>query len=133
MRGQGQSPHPVLSSWADEFRISNASWQAVVEAVASPSKEIIFTTFKGTNQEMLKMNANFFYYLLKAGVASNILLMSEDEDSCAALWDAGIPCWVDQLCPRGEELPAGIGSCCAANPCLPFMKVALTRLCSTCC
>ena len=35
--------------------------------------------------------------------------MAEDEGSCAMLWDAGVPCWVDKYCPRGEALPEGDG------------------------
>ena len=50
-----------------------------------------------------------------AGVGQHLLVMAQDEVSCAMLWDSGVPCWVDTYCPRGEALPEGAPGRCV--PC----------------
>ena len=54
-----------------------------------------------------------------AGVGQHLLVMAQDEVSCAMLWDSGVPCWVDNYCPRGEALPEGARWRCALcwRPC----------------
>ncbi|KAK9804674.1 hypothetical protein WJX73_008441 [Symbiochloris irregularis] len=39
-------------------------------------------------------------------LSSNILFMAEGNSlaTCQAMWDYGIPCWVDTACPQGDKL-----------------------------
>jgi len=60
--------------------------------VADEQHRLIFTTFKAVNPAMRQMNAKFYFWAHLADMFSNVLLMSEEEESCAMLWEIGVPC-----------------------------------------
>lgn len=98
-----------LTSFEASFIVNSTTWEAVVEAIANAKGQIMFSTFQGAHDGMLQMTANFYAWLSASELDHNMLFMSEDMESCRLLWKFGMPCWYDELCPRGEELPAGNG------------------------
>ena len=102
--GGGKST-PLSELDEQAFYITEDNWKHVIEAAATRSNEVMFSTFTGADEKMVLTSTNLYFWAWQAGVAHNVLLMSSDEESCVAVWEAGVPCWVDNYCPRGDVLP----------------------------
>lgn len=106
-------PDADLIEFQSILTVNSTNWKAVVEAVANADKQLMFSTFQGAVNGMLQMTANFYTWLHAGGLGNNVLFLSHDADSCRMLWKFGLPCWVDELCPRGDELPEGTAGLCS--------------------
>ncbi|KAK9795560.1 hypothetical protein WJX73_008955 [Symbiochloris irregularis] len=96
-----------LAAFEDILTVNGSNWKQIVAAVANADKQILFSTFQGVNSPMLQMTANFFAWLHAGQVGNNVLYLSQDKASCKMLWQFGLPCWIDDLCPKGDQLPKG--------------------------
>lgn len=96
-----------LAEFESSFIINSTTWEAAVKAIANADKQLLFSTFQGPNDDMLQMSANFYAWMHASQLSNNVLYLSEDMQACQMLWQFGLPCWYDDLCPRGEDLPPG--------------------------
>ena len=99
-----------LASFAAVATVDSANWEAVVEAVATAEGQMMFTTLFGADEGTVQMTANFYSWLQAAELSNNILFLSQDIETCRTLWRFGLPCWFDEFCPKGEEVPPGLST-----------------------
>ncbi|KAK9816801.1 hypothetical protein WJX72_005258 [[Myrmecia] bisecta] len=91
--------------------LTPANHKAVLELVATPAREIIFTTFlMDEAMAQLQFNKNFLSSLHGVGRMVNTMLISYDVDSCAQMELAGVPCWLDRVAPQPHTLPGQYAS-----------------------
>ena len=99
----------MLDAFSGDLVLHPGNWKDVAAAVANDKNQIIFTTFQGQADHLADLSVNFLVWLHANGLSRHTLLISTDVFSCEQLWERGVPCWLDEACPRADALPPALG------------------------
>lgn len=96
-----------------QWIITNESAPGILARVATPQREILFTTIQLPRQKFdgeLDMIANFCYYAKRAGAFPHLLIFTTDNITWGRLHKLGFPVYLDRAFPaRPEYLNGGTG------------------------
>lgn len=97
----------------DEYiHLTPSNYGSIVKRIAADERRLILTTlsisYRGQNnsENQLDHMRNFAYHLHKLNRLENTLIISYETETCATLLSESIPCFVDQVATRPDELPS---------------------------
>eukprot|EP00898_Chlorokybus_atmophyticus_P007429 jgi/Chlat1/7688/Chrsp64S07143 len=87
---------PGGADWCNElgFRIREDNLDYVLSRLATPQRDIIFTTGLFSSESYLQWVKTFLWHLRNVGV-ENVLLIGVTPESCRLAWRHGIRCFID--------------------------------------
>mmetsp|Transcript_1768 Transcript_1768/g.5121 ORF Transcript_1768/g.5121 Transcript_1768/m.5121 type:complete len:434 (+) Transcript_1768:363-1664(+) len=88
-------------------RLTNATLQLHLDAVATTGREVVFTTTSAWTPVITDMLKHFMWHLHHVGRDRNLMIISQDAGTCRNLVAMGMPCYLDDMSPRGGDFPAG--------------------------
>ncbi|KAK9816940.1 hypothetical protein WJX72_007222 [[Myrmecia] bisecta] len=100
----------LLQEGADQQQVlplvlTKRNYRRVMEMIATPGRQIIYTTFvMDGEQRQLQETRNFMWWLKKIGLMNNTIIISYDAPSCDLLAENGLPCWIDRAAPPVDML-----------------------------
>ncbi|KAK9867433.1 hypothetical protein WJX84_001399 [Apatococcus fuscideae] len=112
--GPGAPQH--LHSPEQLLYLTQTNYELIANLIGSEERLIILTTlelrYRGEEHsgDQLAHMRNFAYHLNSIGRLRNTLTVSYTEATCRLLLSVGIPCFVDRIAPKTEELPKRLQS-----------------------
>ena len=90
-------------------RLTNATLQLHLEAVATPGRELIFTTTSAWTPEITEMLQHFMWHLQHVGRDRNLMVISQDAGTCRNLVVCGPSSYHHPVSPPvSAPLPDGL-------------------------
>jgi hypothetical protein len=83
----------------EKFVVTNATMAQLLASLASPRREVIFTTTWGLEPEHLKMIRTYLFWLNEQDVLRHTFMLTTDVDTFGVLHDMGAPIFLDRATP----------------------------------
>ena len=115
-RKRGAAPPLPALGREQMLYLTPTNYELMANLIGSEEHLIILTTldlnYHGEEHsgDQLAHMRNFAYHLNSIGRLRNTLIVSYTEATCRLLLSVGIPCFVDRIAPKTEELPKRLRS-----------------------